>query len=187
MQKLLVFTSLLALAASCNPTQKCVEKIDPACVCPMDYNPVCGCNNKTYGNACAAECAGIKAYTPGECPQNTSLKLEGPTWRLMTFAVSPEPQQVPDDVEIFVRLEGGQLSGSGGCNRIGGSYATEGPKLSTAQLFSTKMYCEKSMTLETRFFQMLEKSRSYSIREGRLEVDCGDMGGLVFQQKNASN
>jgi hypothetical protein len=36
----------------------------------MEYNPVCGCNNKTYGNACAAECAGITEYTKGPCKES---------------------------------------------------------------------------------------------------------------------
>lgn len=57
----------LTLAFSCKPT-KCVEKSNPNCVCTMQYDPVCGCNNKTYSNACAAECAGIKEYKKGECP-----------------------------------------------------------------------------------------------------------------------
>ena len=37
------------------------------CVCTLQYDPVCGCNNKTYGNACAANCAGITSYTNGAC------------------------------------------------------------------------------------------------------------------------
>lgn len=59
---------LLALAFSCK-TNKCMEKPNPNCVCTMQYDPVCGCNNKTYSNACAAECAGIKKYKKGECPK----------------------------------------------------------------------------------------------------------------------
>jgi hypothetical protein len=48
----------------------------------------------------------------------------------------------------------------------------------------TKGECpQKIMQLETRFLQMLEKSRSYNISGSNLEVDCGDMGGLVFEQK----
>ena len=68
----------LGLIVSCNsnkPNQtkgnenqeECVEKIDPACSCMMVYEPVCGCNNKTYSNACIAECSGIKEYVKGEC------------------------------------------------------------------------------------------------------------------------
>ncbi|MCB0529513.1 MAG: hypothetical protein KDC65_13605 [Saprospiraceae bacterium] len=46
-----------------------MENIKPDCSCTMQYGPVCGCNNKTYSNACAAECAGIKRYKKGACPK----------------------------------------------------------------------------------------------------------------------
>lgn len=69
--KLLVFTSLLAVGAttkSCDKTE-CTEKVKEDCVCTMQYDPVCGCNQKTYGNACEAQCHGITTYVEGECPK----------------------------------------------------------------------------------------------------------------------
>jgi len=34
-------------------------------ICTMDWNPVCGCDEKTYGNACVAENAGVTSYQQG--------------------------------------------------------------------------------------------------------------------------
>lgn len=46
---------------------KCVENINPDCFCIQIFDPVCGCNDVTYGNACMAACAGITKFKRGEC------------------------------------------------------------------------------------------------------------------------
>ncbi len=182
MKNTLHIAFLLLLAIACNPAKNCVEKINPDCVCTMQYDPVCGCNNKTYGNACAAECAGIKKYTKGACPQDAEVRLEATAWQLTNFASGAENQAVPADISISIKFEDGKLNGHGGCNNIGGTYIHDGNKVTVSGLFSTKMYCEAAMRWESQFLQWLPQSQSYTIQGETLEINCGDAGRLIFRQ-----
>jgi hypothetical protein len=65
--------------AQCQPTELCLltacgTLLDPpgACqprpsACPAVYSPVCGCDDKTYGNDCEAHAAGVSVKSPGSC------------------------------------------------------------------------------------------------------------------------
>jgi copper homeostasis protein (lipoprotein) len=109
--------------------------------------------------------------------------LRGTYWKLVRLNGEPveaaESQQEPHLIFASDQLS---VSGSGGCNRVMGSFQLDGDKLHLGQMAGTMMACMKGMEQEQRFLQTLNKAERYCISGSHLEMlDAAGTGIARFE------
>jgi putative lipoprotein len=103
-----------------------------------------------------------------EAGRNASL--ENTTWNLTRLGNKEEKASEGERTPyIFLDPNGNRLSGSGGCNRLSGTYQLDKQTIRFGPTALTMMACPKGMDREKDFMEALGLARSWKIRGEELE------------------
>jgi putative lipoprotein len=109
------------------------------------------------------------------------ISLEDTTWRATRVndkdVVANENKRFP---YIVLQSADHRAAGSGGCNRITGTYSVEKQTVHFGPMASTMMACPSGMDTEKDFLQALDQAHSWKIQGSELEL-YGEDGALVIR------
>src|SRR5688500_7301613 len=111
--------------------------------------------------------------------------LENTYWKLMRLG--SDAVTVADDgrePHFILQAEQKRVAGSGGCNRMMGSYALDGSKLTFSQIAGTMMACPQGMEVERAFYAALPRVATWRIDGETLELfDAGGAAVAEFESR----
>ena len=108
-----------------------------------------------------------------------AAELRGTNWLLV--AVGDKPVTVTDSnraAHIILQPNSKQVAGSGGCNRMFGTYELNGDALRFSGVGATKMACKDGMDTEAAFLPVLLRVNRWRISGQQLELS--DSAGVVL-------
>ncbi len=110
--------------------------------------------------------------------QSSSPPLVDTQWRLVLLGDAPvHAADAQHAAHLVFVSDGLRVQGSGGCNRITGTYRQDGDALTIDQVASTRKACAQGMETEATFLAGLERVRRWAIAGKRLTL--WDEGGTV--------
>jgi heat shock protein HslJ len=117
---------------------------------------------------------------------SASQRLENTYWKLVRLGSAPvtatEQQREP---HFVLQPETGRVTGSGGCNRMAGSYTLAGDKLTFGQMAGTRMACPDGMDVESAFHKALGEVASWRIEGNTLELlDAAGVSIAQFESRD---
>lgn len=126
------------------------------------------------------------AKTVSDGENSNTVKLGDKKWILASIAGKPLPKIETVPFLVFDKQKG-SAGGNSSCNSFGGSYKTEGDKISITEIISTFIACgDERMNIEREFLGGLQKATRFEIKAGKLNLYEGDTLLLAFDAKEKS-
>jgi heat shock protein HslJ len=127
---------------------------------------------------------GIRLAAASEAATAGEAQITGTAWQWVQTLYSDGRKSVPAKPENYtVRfLEDGKVNVRADCNQKGGSYSTEGSRLSIEITTSTRAACEEG-SLEEPFVRDLMAGAVFFLKDGDLHLDLKyDAGTMIFSR-----
>ncbi len=123
-------------------------------------------------------------FMPLKDAEAMDLRLEDTEWTLVKLD-GKAVIAAPKPAYLLLNSASHRVSGSGGCNRLVGSYELAGSRLKFGQMASTRMACAQGMETEQALQQALGEVSTWKITSGRLELfDSGGKLLATFEPHN---
>lgn len=115
---------------------------------------------------------GIYEFEPVSSAQSAgTTPLENTYWRLTRLGDSPiTASSGQKEPHFILNPESRRVAGSGGCNRLTGSYELAGSQLTFGRIAGTMMACPKGMDIEKAFLDSLKEVKTWKIEGQQLEL-----------------
>ena len=120
--------------------------------------------------------------TVSSCASRENTRPLVGSWRLTAYGpVDSTTPAVPDVEATLIFGEDGTLSGSTGCNDLGGDYTVEGDQITLGQTVSTLILCpDLQMAQEEAMLRVLTETAPFKIEGDTLTITKDGMV-LVFE------
>jgi len=111
--------------------------------------------------------------------------LEGTHWSLTQLGTQPATETNPEKAPYLEFLAAEKrVVGSGGCNRLGGSYTLDGDKITFGQMMGTMMACPHGMQQEQALHAAFKKVTNWRIEGDTLQfLDASGQQIAAFKAK----
>ncbi len=97
--------------------------------------------------------------------------LAGTSW----VGVKADPASPADPSKITLSFEDAALSGTGGCNRMGGDYQVVDGVMTVGAMFSTEMACEEPLMAQDQWLSALLNGAKVAVDDTTLTLVNGDV------------